>query len=280
MKFSTPMARFIAVALCVASMSLAAVVAQEAGRGGGRPGGFGGRPGGFGGGPGGPGGGGPGGALGGDPTVMLLRSDQVREELEISPDQEEALQKLAEQMRPSRPEGMDFRSMSEEERNEFFQKMRSDAEKKTAEMKEKLEEVLFPEQTTRLEQIVLQVRGVQALNDPGIATELGITDDQTKELEEVRDSLREEMATKARQMFANRGEGGGPREAFAELRKDMETKILAVLTQEQRSKFEEMKGEKFDLPEGAMFGGGRGGDRGGARGGDRGGDRPRRGRPE
>jgi Spy/CpxP family protein refolding chaperone len=218
-----------------------------------------------------------GGIMEADPTGLLLRMDKVREELKITSDQEEALKKLGEQMRPSRPEGMDFRSMSEEERNEFFQKMRGEVEKKAGEMKEKLEEVLFPEQTERLGEIVLQRRGVQALNDPEIAKELSITDAQKKELEEVRETLREEMSTKAREMFANRGEGGDPREAFAKLREDMETKILAVLTDEQRTHFDEMKGEPFEMPEGAsMFGGYRGGDRGG----ERGGDRPRRGRPE
>lgn len=264
MKITTPAARVVAFLLCLASMSLAVVDAQDSARSrmSGRFGG-----GGFGGGPGGAGG--PmGGALGGDPTAMLLRLETVQEELEITPDQQEALKKLAEQMRPTRPEGADFRSMSEEERGEFFQKMREEAVKKAAEMKEKLEEVLFPEQTSRLEQIALQVRGVQALNDDDVATELGITDDQKKELEEVRDSMREEMGAKAREMFANRGEGDNPREAIAEFRKAMETKILAVLTDEQQTKFEEMKGEKFEMPESGMYGGGRGG------------DRPRRGRPE
>lgn len=276
MRFYSPSVRMFAVVFVSTSMTLATAFAQDGNRRGG-PGGFGG--GGFGGRPG-------GGAMGGgDPTFNLLRTKEVREELEISTEQEAALGKLGEQLRPSRPEGVDFGSMSDEDRTKFFEKMRSEAEAKMAETKEKLEEVLLPDQIERLGEIVLQARGVQALSDSEVATELKITDAQKKQLEEVRDSLREEMQTKMREMFGNRdGNRDGAmnmRDEFTKMRTEMDEKILAVLTSDQKAEFEKMKGEAFKIPEGAAgFGGGGGGDRGGPGGGrprgeDRGG-RPQR----
>ena len=51
------------------------------------------------------------------------------------------------------------------------------------------------------------------------------------------------------------------REEFAKLRKEIETKVLAVLTTAQQEKFTELKGKPFEMPQGGFFGGrgGRGG---------------------
>ena len=242
------------------------------GQGGGGRGGFGG----FGGGRG-----------GGDMTMGLLRIDAVKTELEVSPDQEEALTKLEEQNRPGRPD-VDFRNMSEEERAEFFEKMRAQQEERTAKMKEQLEEVLFPEQIERLEQIGLQIQGVAALNNKNIAAKLDITEAQTKELADVRENMQNTMRDKMREIFSS-GDRENMREKINEMRKDMEGQVLAVLTPAQKTKFEEMKGKPFEMPEGSMGRGGfggrggpggpgggrgnRGADEGGRRGGGEGGRR-------
>lgn len=270
--------RFVAIVLALLVVSAGAAVAQDQGRGGrGGPGGGRGGPGGFGG-----GGGGGFGVV--DPTMGLLRVEAVQTELKIDEDQKEALKTLAERARPERPEGVDFRSMGEDERRAFFEKMQKEQREKASELKLELETVLLPEQIERLDEIAMQVRGVQALGDPEIAAKLNITDDQTKKMEEVRGSLREKMQSKMRELFTNRDEntGGNMREAFEEMRKGMEGEILAVLSDSQQKQFEEMKGEPFDMPEDA-FGsrGGRGGGRGGPGGGRDGGGRDGggRGRP-
>jgi Spy/CpxP family protein refolding chaperone len=137
--------------------------------------------------------------------------------------------------------------------------------------KAKLAEILLPHQMKRLTEIYIQVAGVNALQDEDIAKELGITDAQTGAIASIRDANREAM----RGLFGPPGGGpGGPggegdreammarfREAQAkmeEARKAGDAKILAVLTAEQKAKFEEMKGAKFELPEEALragFGG-------------------------
>ncbi len=236
-------------------------------RGGGR--------GGPGGGPGGPGG--FGGGRGGDPTLGLLMIPEVRKEIEVMPDQEEALTKIREQAASSfeRP-NFDFGSASEEERTKMFQEMQAKRSKAEKEIRDKLEEVLLPEQFERLSEISLQVRGTAALSDPETAEKLKISADQKSKLDEVRTKNESGMRDKMREIFSS-GNRDNMREEFAKVRKEMDDQMLAVLTDDQRKQFEEMKGEAFTMPEGGLGGrggfGGPGGDGGRRPGGD-GGGRP------
>ncbi|WP_442509619.1 hypothetical protein SH528x_001202 [Novipirellula sp. SH528] len=267
------------VAVALSAMLIGDAMAQEGGRrGGGDRGGFGGRG----------GAGGPGGAGGGDPTFGLLMNEKVREEIELMPDQAEALKKIRDDGgdRGGRPD-FDFRNASEDERAEYFKKMQDERKVRSDKMREQLEEVLLPGQLTRLKEISIQVQGVAALANEEVQKELKVTDAQKKELEETREKIQTEMREKMRELMAS-GDRDKMREAFGKVREDIETQVLAVLTASQKTTFEKMKGEKFEMPEGLQGGGMRGGDRGGApgadggrggfgRGGDRGGDRGGRG---
>lgn len=262
--------RFVTGLVAVALMALMVCDVHAQGRRGGEGGGRGGPQGGFRGGP--PGGFGGGFGRGGDNSLFLLRIEEVQTELEISPQQKEALEKLAEQARGERPEFGNIREMSEEQRREAFEKMRKQAEERMAEVKGQLEEVLLPQQLDRLEEISLQVRGVQALEDDEVAAKLNLTEAQKKKMADVREAQQEKMRERMREMFqagGGPGAGGGDfREAFGKLREEMEKEILAVLDSGQQAKFEEMKGEKFEMPENFGRGpGGPGGPGGGPGGG-------------
>ena len=269
MKLSRFVTGFVAVALMAFMVSDALGQGRRGGGGGrgGPGGGFQGRGGAF-------GGMGMGGRGGGDMKMGLLRVDAVKTELEVSPAQDEAIEKLTTQMREQMREQFggdrpDFRNMDEDERREFFDKMRKQAEEQAAERDAQLEEVLLPQQLERLDEIALQLRGVQALEDEKVVSKLKITDAQKEKMTEVQESLRERM----RETFQGGGAGGNFREAFSKLREEMEKELLAVLTTDQQKQFEEMKGEKFEMPEGAFGAMGRGGPGGGFRGGP-GGGRP------
>jgi hypothetical protein len=243
-------------------------------RGGGRPGGGGGRPGGGGPGGGGFGGGrgGPGGFGGGAPSLGqmalgLLRVEQVREEIELMPDQEEALKKMASD-RPER-ERVDFQSLSEAEREEFFAKMQKRREESAKKMQEQLEEILLPDQYDRLKEVAIQVLDVGSLSIDEVGEELKITAAQKKELADAQEKNREGMREKMRELFQS-GDREGMREKMVTIRDENNKKLLDLLTSKQKSDFEKMKGEKFEMPEGAlqaMFGGGGRGGPGGGRGG-------------
>ncbi|TWU63123.1 MULTISPECIES: Spy/CpxP family protein refolding chaperone [Crateriforma] len=270
--------RLTALVLCVAVMALiASDVSAQGGRGGrgGGGGGFGGR----GGGPGGPGGfGGRGGGPGGGGMLQLLRIDEVRTELDLMDDQVQTLEKvgrdIVEEMRGDMP---NFRDMSDEERREAFAKMQEMREKVEKKTREQLEEVLFPEQYDRLKQINIQVQGINALRDAEVVKELGLSDEQKEKIRKVGENLRDgiqEKIAEARESGDRDKMREAMQEAFAGMQEKLETETLAVLTSEQKKKFEEMKGKPFEMPERrGGFGGGRGGfgGPGGGPGGGRGG---------
>jgi hypothetical protein len=257
MKFAPSLIAVIGVTLAVAAFCTTSNAQDERGRreGGRRGGGF----------------RGPGGGGGGDPISGLLRSKDIQEELKITDEQIAAIKKLSERNRLKRPEGVDFREMSEEDRSAFFQKMQKQQAERMMEMKEQLEEVLLPTQIKRAEEIALQAQGVRALNQQKIAEKLGMTEEQQQQVKELQDSLQQDIREKMREMLTG-GHGVGVREKMMEIRKEMEEKVLGVLTLGQKATFEEMKGEPFKMPERMARGGGRGGDagRGGQRGGRRG----------
>lgn len=246
------------------------------GRGGerGERGGPGGR---FGGGPGGPGGmmGGMMGGMGrgGDMMLLqLLQVEQVQTEIELMPDQKESLVKLAERQRGERPQ-FNFREASDEERQKYFENMQAEMAKRAAEAKEQLEEILLPAQFERLEQIAVQARGIMGLANPETAKKLNLTTEQTEKLRSEMQSFGETTRERLGEVFRS-GDREAARAKMEEIRKELETKLLAVLDDNQKAEFEKMKGEPFEMP--AMGGrgpGGPGSER--TRGGERGGDRPR-----
>jgi hypothetical protein len=145
---------------------------------------------------------------------------------------------------------------------------RAEAEKRrlerTREEKAKLAEILLPNQIKRLNEIFVQVNGANALQDEEIAKELGISDAQKAKLAEVRQANDEASRSQGREAFAIADEAARAAK-FAEIRKEADGKLLAVLTPDQQKKFEAMKGKPFTMPEGAGrggFGGGGGNNRG------------------
>jgi Spy/CpxP family protein refolding chaperone len=217
-----------------------------------QPGGGQGRgPGGFGGGPFGGGGG-----FGSDPT-MLLSLEPVQKELELSEEQKADLTKLSEE---GRSFFSDFRNLS---REEITKKL----EERTAENKKRLDAILLKPQLGRLEEVSLQIAGAGALDRTDVAEKLKLTDAQKKSLADLstesRDKIREAMS-------AGPLGAGEMQEKMAAVNKERKEKSLAVLTKEQREKFDVLQGKKFDLDLSQMmprFGGPRGGGRGGPGGG-------------
>jgi Spy/CpxP family protein refolding chaperone len=198
--------------------------------------------------------------------------------------------------------GGGFGQLTEEQRAEM-EKQRAVRLKQE---KEKLADILLPHQVKRLNEIYYQQLGVSVVDDPDAIEELKITAEQKAKIAEVRTANQESMRTLMQEVFANRGAGGaggeggaggaggapggrGGRGGFGgfqlteeqqkkmdDARKANDEKILAVLTAEQRTKLDEMKGKAFAMPENAGRGrggfGGPGGAPGGAPGRGRGGN--------
>lgn len=285
MSVSKQMMRTLAVCLAIGLMATVAVAQPAGGGPGGGRGGRGGR--GFGG----FGFGGPGRGGFGIDSLTLLMNEKVHEDLKLEPEQLASIQEISDASRDEqekrRAEFGDIRDLPEDERRAAFEKMREAGEKSREETTKKINEVLNEDQQKRLDQISIQVRGTNALLDEKVQEKLGIEGDQKEKL----DAAQEENGQAMRAAFEDMGPDADPEDRRAkveELRKSAEEKLTAVLTDEQKTKFDEMKGEKIELtmqdffrgrggPGGGGFGpggpggpGGGGGRRGGGRGGDRG----------
>jgi len=250
------MTRFLkvaAVAAAVVLVATSAAQAQRQGRGGG--GGFGGF--------------GRGGGGGGMDAVALLRIEKVQAALGLGLEQGEQIQQIQDETRQAQREMFQgLQDLSQEERRERFGEMREKVEQLTGEAREKINGVLSADQSKRLDEIALQVRGPAALADDAVAEKLGVSEDQKEKMAAIREEGREAQ----REIFQSLRDGGGDRDAAREKMQAFQAaqteKLMAVLTDAQREQFTAMQGEKLELtPEdmrGAFggFGGGQGGGRG------------------
>jgi hypothetical protein len=216
--------------------------------------------------------------------MRLIASDQVRKELNVTEEQASKIDEIAAAYREesrglfSGMRGRD-RDMSQEERA----KAREEMTKKRGELLKKHETKLMAAlkeaQVKRLNQIWLQQQGVEALTSKHVVDNLKLSKDQVAKIKATFETRTEEMQKLMADMRAAR-QGGGDRSGFAEMREKMdaigkkaEDAALAVLNAEQKKKFEELKGEKFELDRRSMF---RRGGRGRGEGGGQEGGRQRR----
>lgn len=245
-------AAVVVIAICADS-----AVAQRGGRGG----------------QGGRGGGGFGfiGGGGGGGAMQLLQDDAVKKELDLVDDQVAKLEEIGAKLREdmqAQMQGFDFgslRDLSEEERNARFAEIRKKGEELAAAAQKKIDEVLLPQQSERLKQLVVQSSmrfgADRALTSGPLAEELKITDEQ-----------KEKLAAKQQEVQA------ALQEKLAKLQAEARDELFSVLDPTQQAKLKAMIGKPFTFSggpggpggPGAGFGGGRGG-----RGGDGGGRLPR-----
>jgi len=113
---------------------------------------------------------------------------------------------------------------------------------------DKLSEILLEHQVTRLNEIYVQAMGANAVQDPMVAKALEISDDQKENMQELRDEMLESM----RSMRGDSDDREAMREKMQEMNQEIQEKMMDLLSDDQKDKLEEMKGEAFDLPEDAM----------------------------
>lgn len=203
----------------------------------------------------GPGGfGGPGGFFGGGGMLALIQREDVQQEIQLIDEQRDKLedvvadarQRIGDEMRDAFA-GM--QDLSNEERQERFQEIRTRFEKLTKESDADLKKVLLPHQFDRLKQISVQQRiqqqGSSALTSGDLAETLDLTDEQREKLEQRAEEVQREL-----------------QEKIAKLRLEAREKMLDVLTPEQRTKLNSLMGDGFALrdagfpPGGGQFRGG------------------------
>ena len=220
--------------------------------------------------------------------ATLLRADKVRQELKIEEAQaatiDAALMAYREEREASpRPDRDAFEKMTEDERNAYFEKSRKEREELSKKTDEILAALLEEPQTKRLDEIAIQARmlfsAIATLKADDVKQKLTITEEQVAKLDEAEKAAGAEMQKMFEEMRANGGGapgGGGPggpggdamRTKMEEMRKKSTDSALALLTAEQKTALDGLKGAAFELDIRSLMGGrGQGGGGGRGRGG-------------
>ena len=103
-------------------------------------------------------------------------------------------------------------------------------------------EVLRPEQAKRLRQIVWQRRGAHVFGDADVAEALGLTADQRERIRAIEEDTRTNFWGRPGRAGDRRTDGWKHSEEFW---KDVSDRLLAVLSDDQKTKWTELTGEPF-----------------------------------
>ncbi|HWB08045.1 MAG TPA: hypothetical protein VG826_02285 [Pirellulales bacterium] len=193
--------------------------------------------------------------MGGSPT-LLLSMPEVRKELSVSDEQGKEIDDVLAALRESRGgfSFQEFQNLSNDERQNRMQEMRAKAEEAEKAAAERLNKILKPEQLTRLNQSVLQRQGTTALTRPEITNRLGLSQEQQDKIQEIQEDVRPRLGVGGLQNLSDEER----QSRFAEMRErrnKAQADMLAVLTNDQMTKWTELRGEEFDFPAFSGFGG-------------------------
>ena len=170
-----------------------------------------------------------------DPSMLLIRDESVRAAMGLSDEQRRAIDGLLKKhnrvllaIRDVSPSGAD------ETAQPALQKLR-----------EQLAAILSDQQRTRLANLVLQAQGYDAILRGDIAAKLALTEQQERDLAAISDEFRA-----AAQELQSPNGGTTPEQVqqkLANLQKNRQQKVLAVLNESQTTQYAAMLGEPFDF---------------------------------
>lgn len=169
----------------------------------------------------------------GPPSIYAVTAvDAVAKELSLSDEQKKKLQALREEVQSATkmPTGEPQKTslaMREAKRAEYVKTLES--------FRPKLAEILDATQLERLQQITWQSSGPIALQDPTLTKKLGLSTDQQHQVMVA-------ILTNAEKM-----QGAGNLSKVQALREAREKEVMAVLTEDQKKQFDQLKGKPFDV---------------------------------
>jgi hypothetical protein len=163
--------------------------------------------------------------------LFLANQKSVQEDLKMTDDQAAKVKELQDKGQASFAK--DLQGLSQAER------LKKLAERNKAN-EQALAGILKADQLKRLKQILLQVRGNQALQEPEVAEALKLTDDQKQKIKAIQAAAFREMRPLARD-----ADDPETMKKLAEIRKATQEKVVGVLTDSQKATWKEMTGEPF-----------------------------------
>ena len=183
------------------------------------------------------------------PPIIVLESYTVRQDLQLSEDQEEKLKRILERVAEAEKKTGDYPGGDFEIQLENERKARRDEQwKKRDEANKEAIALLTEEQRIRVRQIQIWIRQGQALFTMDVCEELKITDDQKDAIVKVFNELRQKTSAIPVPTDGSKEERGRKiKEQIAAVDKEFDEKFLGVLTKEQRAKFDLMRGKKIEV---------------------------------
>lgn len=171
----------------------------------------------------------------------ILRAPNVQKELKLS---DEQIGKVDDTLRETMQKHQDdfaaLRDLSQEERPAKMAELNKTI---SSEVKKSLS--LSDAQSKRFDQISLQARGLQAFNDPSVASKLKLTDDQKSKIREIQESSRGQF--QGFNKDASEEERAEARKKMAATQKENWTKAQALLTADQKDTWKELTGDPVEI---------------------------------
>jgi Spy/CpxP family protein refolding chaperone len=175
-----------------------------------------------------------------------FKNKSLQKELLLTSEQSAALQRLKSEMEAQRNidlQGLKGAAGPLTDRD-FMKLAASLLAKERSRIGDKLKTILSEAQLARLRQLSLQLRGSNAFFQQSVAKSLNLTDEQRNRIREIQDrSLKEWSSKSAGEAERSTGATSDDVDRFS---KDLLDRVLEVLTDEQRRKFDEMLGAKAD----------------------------------
>jgi len=218
-----------------------------------------------------------GGFGGGGNSFGLLRRSDVQADLQLSVDQKTKIQSLMDSMRGQRGDrGQGAAGGGTPPSDADREAMRQQMQARRAEMQKQLDSILTSDQTHRLKQISIQLRGNMAVLDESVQNDLGLSDSQKSKIKDLQQKMSDASQTLFQKMRDNSISREDAMTSFQKNNDIMKDELGKVLTDAQKDKLKELGGAPFKADPSESMGGfgggfGRRGGRGGAGGGNVGG---------
>lgn len=179
-----------------------------------------------------------------EPTpAMLLGDEKVRTELKLTDDQTAEFKKIRDK----------YQADLDKAREDMDRKKGQDLRKAMSdEIDKALPTVLKPEQTKRLNQLVVQRSGLGAFAKDDVATALKLTDKQKKEVADAKSDIEKDSADLFKDAAGDREKMGDAFKKVQTMQTDALTKVMDSLTDDQKKTWKDLTGDKFEF---SPFGG-------------------------
>ena len=188
---------------------------------------------------------------GGGGVAMLLGREDVKADLALTSEQADKLAALNDRdaMMANFQQAMKdagISDFSEMRTPEGQKKMAPIMEKMQSDMRKKIDAILTPDQSKRLDQINIQFNGNRSVTQKDVAKAIGLTDDQSKAIAD----LQKKQSAAMQGLFQQVQSGELTREDMQDKMKKngeiLDSEIGKLLTDAQKAKLKEMGGKKFE----------------------------------